>query len=284
MESRREFFRKAGVAGGLGAAGAFTLEKEYVKPVVRLLEPGSAYAQTAALTVGEAAWTEPVMDFAAPTTPASNTLVIVVDLPGGSAPMDGSTFNAHLSLTPLSEGGSGWATMSNIAIGATVESDPLANIGVAGPGGAVQFALRWQLQMLYGSFGGFPAGNSLVVPAVLYLFLNGVLVLSVVRMVSGFANLVPVSPEPGSLLMGLRNLLLFGRNGDSASLCVNVFANAGSTVHGMTYVAQFLGLWCFLMLFSGDGMMIPNLNHYIGSHLFSGQSGSHQFRLDMPVH
>jgi len=33
MESRREFSKKAGVAGELGAAGALTLRKNYVKPV-----------------------------------------------------------------------------------------------------------------------------------------------------------------------------------------------------------------------------------------------------------
>ena len=48
--SRRDFFKKAGLAAGVGAAGAVVLKKEYVKPVVKLLEPTSAYAQTPAIS------------------------------------------------------------------------------------------------------------------------------------------------------------------------------------------------------------------------------------------
>jgi len=48
---RREFFKKAGLVGGLSAAGAVTLKREYVKPVIRLLEPGYAEAVTPVLSV-----------------------------------------------------------------------------------------------------------------------------------------------------------------------------------------------------------------------------------------
>lgn len=139
MESRREFFRNAGLAGGLGAVGALTLKKEYVKPVVKLLEPSTAYAQTPALAVIASSWTQPVMDFTLG-PPLTNTLTITVDLPGGSAVITSSTFNAFLSLTPLAEP-SGWATAANIPVGSTVNSDTIDNIGVAGPGGVVQFAV-----------------------------------------------------------------------------------------------------------------------------------------------
>ena len=83
MESRREFFRNAGLAGGLGAVGALTLKKDYVKPVVKLLEPSTAYAQTPALAVIASSWTQPVTDFTL-IPPIANTLTITVDLPGGS--------------------------------------------------------------------------------------------------------------------------------------------------------------------------------------------------------
>jgi len=48
---RRDFLKKAGLAGGLSAAGALTLKKEYVKPVVRMLEPSYAEAITPVLDV-----------------------------------------------------------------------------------------------------------------------------------------------------------------------------------------------------------------------------------------
>ena len=218
MESRREFLRSACIAGGFGAAGALTLKKDYVKPVVRLLEPGAAYAQTPTLSVGATTWTLPVMDFTLPATPFSNTLAITVDLPGGSAPIPGSTFNAFLSLTPLAEPGSGWATLSNIAMGSTVNSDTIDNIGTAGPGGVVQFALFLM---------GFPP----------ILTINGL-------------RITPFPPGPGDMTFGLSNLIGLGATGDRARVCCHVDADAGSTIGGTAYPAQAMGFWCFELLFS----------------------------------
>ena len=113
MENRREFLKKAGVAGGLGAAGALTLKKEYVKPVVRMLEPSAAYAQTPALSVGVTAWTQPVFDWrlilGPPFNPRSNTMTMTLDLPGGSAPIVGSTYSGSTAITNIAEPG-GWGS------------------------------------------------------------------------------------------------------------------------------------------------------------------------------
>jgi len=213
MESRREFIKKAGVAGGLGAAGALALKKDYVKPVVRLLEPGAALAQTPALSVGATAWSTPVFDRTFMPPPISNTLTLTVDLPGGSAPIPGSTFNAFMSITPLGEP-SGWATAAGVPVGSTVNSNTIDNIGSAGPGGVVQFAL-----------------------CVTAARLNG----------------VPITPlgAIGNFLAAYIGLVgAPGASGDRARICCHVDADAGSTIGGTPYSAQVLGFWCFELLWS----------------------------------
>ena len=213
MENRREFLKKAGMAGGLGAAGTLTLKREYVKPVVKLLEPGAAYAQTPALSVGATSWSTPVFDRTFMPPPVSNTLTLTVDLPGGSAPIPGSTFNAFLSLTPLAEP-SGWATAAAVPVGSTVNSDTIDNVGSAGPGGVVQFALNMAI-----------------------LTLNG----------------VAITPPaaPGNFFMAYTNLANpAGASGDRARICCHVDADAGSTIGGTPYPAQVLGFWCFEFVWS----------------------------------
>ena len=212
MENRREFLKKAGIAGGLGTAGALTLRKEYVKPVVKLLEPGAAYAQTPALSVGATAWSTPVLDLTPPVPPAL-TLTLTVDLPGGSAPIPGSTYNAFLSMTPLAEPGSGWATLANIPVGSTVNSNTIDNAGTGGPGGVVQFAYNWP-----------PVGT-----------VNGVV--------------ITPGPAPGNYNQGTI-FLTGGATGDRARVCLHVDADAGSTIGGTAYPAQVLGFWCFEWLWS----------------------------------
>jgi hypothetical protein len=213
MENRREFLKKAGIAGGLGTAGALTLRKEYVKPVVKLLEPGAAYAQTPALSVGAGAWSTAVLDMTPPPgPPAAVTLTLTVDLPGGSAPIPGSTYNAFLSMTPLQEP-SGWATGANIAVGSTVNSNTIDNAGTGGPGGVVQFAYLW------------PGVGTL----------NGVA--------------ITPPPAPGNYTNGAV-FLQAGATGDRARVCLHVDADAGSTIGGTAYPAQVLGFWCFEWLWS----------------------------------
>lgn len=223
MENRREFLKKVGVAGGLGTAGALTLNKEYVKPVVTLLEPSAAHAQTPALSVGAASWSQPVMDGTVIVLPA-NTLTITVDLPGGSPPISGSTFNVFMSLTPLEER-SGWATAANIPVGSTVNSDTIDNVGVAGPGGVVQFAIN---------FGMLTRD---VPPTGQVITING----------------VPVTPLGlGTVVYGVSNIGLMPglRSGDRSRICLHVDADAGATISGTPYPAQPLGFWCFEGLWS----------------------------------
>jgi hypothetical protein len=229
MENRRDFLKKAGMAGGLGAAGALTLKKEYVKPVVRLLEPSAAYAQTPALTVGAGAWWDvPVIDWTVliGTGPWTNTLTLTVDLPGGSAPITGSTYNSSLSITNLAEP-SGWGTASGLMVGATLTTDTIDNIGVGGPGGVVQFAVNYVWNFIW------PAGRPTI---------NGI-----VMTPTGFGTALSALAS----LMGLGACLSPGNAAsDRARICLNVDADAGSTVGGTAYPAQTLGSWCHEMLWS----------------------------------
>ena len=142
MENRRDFLKKAGMAGGLGAAGALTLKKEYVRPLVRVLEPSAAYAQTPGINVAAVAWEFPVFNLAVLQGPVlRNTLALTLDIPGASPPAVGSTFNASLSLTNLTELGSFWGTPVGIAPTETVTSDTIDNAAEAGVGGLVRFVL-----------------------------------------------------------------------------------------------------------------------------------------------
>jgi len=229
MENRREFLKKAGVAGGLGAAGALTLKKEYVKPVVRLLEPSAAYAQTPALSVGGAAWSQPVMDGTIIVS-FSNTLTMTVDLPGGSAPIVGSTFNASMSLTGVAEPG-GWGTFSGVLPGSTVTSNTIDNAANAGPGGVVQFACNFA--PLGGAVLPFPLANCPLV--------NGIAVLP-----TGLSTV----PNGCAALAGQIGPSVPGTAGDRGRICLNVDADAGTTVGGTSYPAQPLGSWCFEGLWS----------------------------------
>lgn len=124
MDNRREFFKKAGVAGGLGAAGAITLKKEYVKPVVRLLEPSTAYAQSPAIVVSSGVWSPgPVL-----LPLAISTLVINFDVPGASPPATGETFDVSVTITNLVDTG-GWGAALPSPPGPLAPGDSVTSVG-----------------------------------------------------------------------------------------------------------------------------------------------------------
>ena len=219
MENRREFLKKAGIAGSLGTAGALTLKKEYVRPVVRLLEPNAAYAQTPAIVVGAAAYTFPVFDGTSLLVPSpQNTLTLTLDVPGASPPAVGSTFNVSLYLTNLAEVGTGWGTPVGIPPGATVTSDAIDNAAAAAGGGVVGLIL---------DMGPISVGSP---PT-----LNG-------------ATILPTGS--GSFSFGLTSFVLLGVPGDRIRVCISVDADAGITTGGTPYPAQALGTWCFEFFYS----------------------------------
>jgi hypothetical protein len=216
-----------------------TLKKEYVKPVVRLLEPSAAYAQTPALSVGVTAWTQQVFDwrliFGPPFNPAANTMTMTLDLPGGSAPIVGSTYNGSTSITNIAEPG-GWGSAWGILVGATVTSNTINNAAVAGPGGVVQWAYNFL------PFWGIPPGAP---PPWIGLAqcptLNGLSITPTGygTAVNGMASLGAFIPSPTP-----------AQPGNRARVCLNADADAGVTVGGTAYPAQPLGSWCFEMQWS----------------------------------
>ena len=203
MENRREFFKKAGVAGGLGAAGAITLKKEYVKPVVRLLEPSTAYAQSPAIVVSGAVWTpNPVFS---PTPPIS-TLVITFDVPGASPPGTGETFDVFVTITSMVDTG-GWGAglpspPGPMVPGDSVTSAVMSNLGVASGGNQLAFVLNLTTDTVNAV--AIPTAEG--VPAAMAGFLGGPLA-----------------------------------SGDTARVTLTVDADAGTTIHGNSYPAQALG-------------------------------------------
>jgi len=199
MESRRDFFKKAGLAGGLGAAGALTLRREYVKPVVRLLEPGAAYAQTPAISVVSAVWSRSPVDLNL--YPAIATVAITLDVPGASAPAVGSTFNASVTVTNT---GGTWGSGIGLPVGNSITSSVIDNVGVAGPGGLVAFAVNVTVWTVNG--GAILPGGLGSVPAAMLAF-----------------------------------LLAGPSGGDSMTVTLNVDADPGVTTGGNSYPAQTVG-------------------------------------------
>ena len=137
MQDRRRFLKKAGLVGGLATAGVLSVKKDYVKPVVSLLEPGVVYAQTPALVVTSASWSTGDDD----QTIARVTLGL--EVPGGGPPLPGQTFNAAVSIVNVYEAGSGWgSTLGNpLNEGESRTSNEIDNVAVSDSSGEVRFDL-----------------------------------------------------------------------------------------------------------------------------------------------
>jgi hypothetical protein len=205
---RREFFKKAGLVGGLGAAGALTLKKEYVKPVVRLLEPSAAYAQTPAMVVTSSAFTVSPMNLSL--GQLLTQLNLVLDIPAGSPPAPNQFFNASVSIQNTADV-SGWGVAFGPNPGATNTSSVIDNAGVSSSTSQVSFGL-----------------NIAISPATL----------------NGFVIAGPGPfPSVGNVASGIATFI-GGIIGDQATLCINVDADAGVTTTLTGYPAQNVGTFC----------------------------------------
>jgi hypothetical protein len=209
---RREFFKKAGLGGGLGAAGALTLKKEYVKPVVRLLEPNAAYAQTPGIVVMSSAYTVSPMNMSLGQN--QTQLNLVLDIPGGGPPAPNQFFNASVSVQNVFDA-SGWQPGTGPNPGATITSNVIDNAAISSSTSQVSFGLNLGVAVPppAPSLNGFPIPGPTV--------LNEVTT-AITAFVAGGV--------PGF--------------GDTATFCINVDADAGVTTTLTGYPAQTVGSFC----------------------------------------
>jgi len=216
--SRREFIKGLSVIGGLGAAGALALKKEYVKPAVRLLEPSLASAQSPGLVVTGAAFTVSPMNITLGQT--VTILTLSLDVPGGSPCAPGQLFNAQVSMTNTAGSWGSGCVGIPFSPSETRMSNVMDNVGVSGQGGMVTFELD-------------------ISPGAMRL--NGAPIIG------------PEFPPPphtwGSVAAGI-NCFLNGSPDDVATLCVHVDADSGMSMGGMPYMAQHVGSFCVVAMHS----------------------------------